>query len=206
MAAAQETTSAASATTNPPTVAPSAKPTQAPSQAAPAPSTVAPAPAPKPKIVSFDGSGTYEVGSEVKPGLYRSEGGGYWERLKDVTGDFDDIIANGNPAGQAYVQIRKADGYFSTSGNEEWVLVDAKAKGQLATSFSGDGMYMVGVDIKPGTYTAAGSGYWERLSNAGGDFDAIIANDNPQGKSIVKIKKTDKFFSTNGMEEWSLVK
>lgn len=201
--AASETSTAATPTTEPIEESESATPTPTPSQSA-AVATTAPAPIPEP--VSFDGSGIYEVGSDVKPGLYRSEGGGYWERLKDASGDFEAILANANPTGQSYVQIKKSDGYFSTSGNGEWVLVDSKAKGEQATSFSGDGMFMVGVDIKAGTYKASGSGYWERLRGAGGDFDDIIANDNPTGNAIVNIKKTDKFFETNGMEEWTRTK
>ena len=104
------------------------------------------------------------------------------------------------------VQIKKSDGYFSTSDMDDWVLVPTGIKGPQATKFSGDGIYMVGVDIKPGTYKASGSGYWERLRSAGGGFDGIIANDNPSGKAIVQIKKSDKFFSTSGMSDWTRVK
>jgi hypothetical protein len=142
----------------------------------------------------------------VKPGLYRSSGGGYWERLKNASGDFDAIIANGNATGQSYVQIKKSDGYFSTNGMDDWVLVRSGATGPQATKFSGDGVYMVGVDIKPGTYKASGDGYWERLRSAGGGFDGIIANGNASGNAIVQIKKTDKFFNTTGMSEWTRVK
>lgn len=149
--------------------------------------------------VSFPGNGMYEVGADIKPGLYRSEGSGYWERLKDAEGSLDSIIANGNATGPAYVQIKKSDAYFATNGMGDWVLVDPDARGAEATEF-GEGIYMVGVDIKPGTYKASGSGYWARLRNADGGLDAIIANGNPQGNAIVKIKATDKFFESNGMD------
>jgi hypothetical protein len=174
--------------------------------ATPAPTPKPKPVAPKPKVVSFSGDGIYDVGAEVKPGLYRSSGSGYWERLKNASGDFEAIIANGNATGQSYVQIKKSDGYFSTSDMDDWVLVTNGVTGPQATKFSGDGVYMVGVDIKPGTYKASGSGYWERLRSAGGGFDGIIANGNPSGKAIVQIKKTDKFFNTTGMSEWTRVK
>lgn len=182
-------------------VAAAATPAPTPS-AAPA----APAPKPKPKVVSVEGDGIYDVGSEMKPGLYRSEGAGYSERLKNASGDFDAILANGNAVGVEYVQVKKSDGYFSTQGMDDWVLVDLKAKGPQATKFDGDGTYRVGIDIKPGTYKSSGDGYWERLKSASGDFSGILANGNASGNAIVQIKKTDKFFSTQGMGTWVRVK
>ena len=159
-----------------------------------------------PKAVSFPGDGTFEVGADIDPGLYRSSGMGYWERLEDATGGLDAILANEKTSGQAYVQIQEKDGWFSTRGMEDWVLVTGAAAGPRATTFGGDGMYQVGVDIEPGTYTSAGDGYWERLKSAVGGVDGIITNGNPEGKATVKIAKTDKFFSTVGMGEWTRVK
>ncbi len=175
---------------------------------------------------SFSGDGIFEVGAEIKAGLYVSEGSGYWERLSGATGEYPDIIANGNANGMpwirrgsphmTYVQIQKSDAFFSTNGMADWVLVKpATATGEKATEFSGDGMYMVGVDIKPGTYKAKGrsashlgilvDGYWERLRGATGEFDDIIANGNANanGNAVVEIKSSDKFFSTNGMDIWT---
>lgn len=50
-----------------------------------------------------------------------------------------------------------------------------------ATSFSGEGEYLVGEDIKAGTYKTAGPDsefgcYWERAKDASGEFGSIIAN------------------------------
>ena len=86
--------------------------------------------------------------------------------------------------------------------------VAAKPKGP-ATSFSGDGDYQVGVDIKAGTYRSAGPGsdglcYWERDSNASGDPSAIIDNDTPTGSAIVTIEPSDKYFKTSGCQEWTM--
>ena len=75
-----------------------------------------------------------------------------------------------------------------------------------ATVFSGEGMFRVGIDIRPGTYVSspagAISGYWERMSCATGDFDCIISNDNVDGRTIVKISKNDKYFKTVRMNKW----
>ncbi|MEV4399980.1 hypothetical protein [Nonomuraea sp. NPDC049607] len=76
------------------------------------------------------------------------------------------------------------------------------------TAFPGDGQYLVGEDIKPGTYKTAGADgtncYWARLKNASGEFDAIIANDNVQGQTRVTLKKGE-YFETNGCQDWKQV-
>lgn len=75
-----------------------------------------------------------------------------------------------------------------------------------ATAISEDGTYLVGTDIKPGTYRNGNEGdcYWERLSNTSGDFDAIIANGNG-GNQVVTVKKTDKAFHTERCGEWKKI-
>lgn len=86
-----------------------------------------PKPEPEPKVVGIPGDGTFVVGDEVKPGTYKTTGPAdsafpncYWARLKGTSGDFEDIIANGNPQGQTTVTIASGDGAFQTSGCEEW--------------------------------------------------------------------------------------
>ncbi len=80
-----------------------------------------------------------------------------------------------------------------------------------ATSFKGEGVYRVGVDIAPGTYRTPGPAageplcYWERQSGFGGGFDAIIANENLQGPGVVTIAPTDKGFKTSGCQRWEMV-
>lgn len=78
-----------------------------------------------------------------------------------------------------------------------------------ATSFSGEGEFLVGEDIKPGTYKTAGAEdefgcYWERAKNASGEFDAIIANNNLNGPGRVTLNKGE-YFKTNRCQEWKRV-
>ncbi|MFC5954902.1 hypothetical protein ACFP51_10490 [Streptomyces pratens] len=78
-----------------------------------------------------------------------------------------------------------------------------------ATSFSGEGEYVVGEDIKAGTYKTAGAEdewgcYWERAKNASGEFDAIIANNNLNGPGRVTLN-TGEYFKTNRCQEWKRV-
>ncbi len=158
-----------------------------------------------PEPAALDGDGVYDVGRDIKPGLYRSKGSGTWERLKDTSGDLESVVASGTAGGVEYVQVAKSDGYFSTRGMGDWVLVDPKAPGPQATTFSGDGTYMVGVDIAPGTYTSSGGGLWKRLKSASGEYGDIIANDSATGRTTVRIQKTDRFFATQGMGTWKRV-
>jgi len=75
-----------------------------------------------------------------------------------------------------------------------------------AVAIPGDGTYQVGVDVKPGTYVSKGpqdgNCYYARLSGSDG-FSDIIANGNTSGQIVVTIKKTDKFFETNGCNDWT---
>lgn len=72
------------------------------------------------------GDGTYEVGTEIAPGQYRSEGGDlcYWARLKSFSGELDDIIANDlGGSGTLRVTIRESDVGFETARCGTWEKV-----------------------------------------------------------------------------------
>lgn len=69
------------------------------------------------------GDGTWVVGKDIEPGVYRSSGQGswcYWERLSGLSGEFGDIIANGAPDGPAVVEIESSDAAFSSQGCKSW--------------------------------------------------------------------------------------
>jgi len=70
----------------------------------------------------------------------------------------------------------------------------------------GDGTYMVGTDIQPGTYrTRVGSAgcYYERLKGFGGTIDDIIANNNTDAPAVVTIKASDKGFTSQNCGTWT---
>jgi len=69
----------------------------------------------------FD-SGTHLVGTDIQPGTYRSSAGDscYWERLSGLGGSVSDIIANGNPDGQAIVTISATDAAFESARCGTW--------------------------------------------------------------------------------------
>ncbi|MGI5338384.1 hypothetical protein ACQEVS_13765 [Streptomyces sp. CA-181903] len=165
------------------------------------------------KKADIPGSGTFQVGSDVKPGTYRSvgnksSGNCYWERAKDSKGEPDSIIANDNVTGSSYVTIKADDKIFKSQGCKGWELVPAKADGApKTTSVSGNGMYRVGADIAPGTYRSTGNKadgncYWERAKDALHGVDSIAANENVTGNGLVTITAQDAYFKTAGCAEW----
>jgi hypothetical protein len=77
--------------------------------------------------------------------------------------------------------------------------------GGPVTTF-GDGTYVVGVDIAPGTYRNSSSSegcYWERLSGFGGTSDEIIANEFTTIRQLVTIKESDVGFSSDDCGIWT---
>lgn len=76
-----------------------------------------------------------------------------------------------------------------------------KAAEEAANTFS-DGVYLVGEDIKPGTYRGVvddDMGYWARLKATDGSLDSIIANALPQGPFVITIKSSDVAVELTGV-------
>jgi hypothetical protein len=86
---------------------------------APAPEAQAPAEeaVPAPSAAEF-GEGTYQVGTDIQPGLYKAtvtSGMGYWARLADPDGD--NILANDvKESGTMYLRVHPSDKYIEISG------------------------------------------------------------------------------------------
>jgi hypothetical protein len=79
----------------------------------------------------------------------------------------------------------------------------------LATTL-GEGRFVVGTDIAPGTYRTTGpSGrldcYWERLKDTSGGTDSIIANNLGRGPATVTIDNSDGAFQTRWCNTWTKV-
>jgi hypothetical protein len=78
-----------------------------------------------------------------------------------------------------------------------------------ATTF-GDGQWLVGRDIKAGTYRTAGPEdgglgicYWERAKDASGEFDSIITNGTPKGPANLTVNNGE-YVESNGCQPWQL--
>jgi hypothetical protein len=81
----------------------------------------------------------------------------------------------------------------------------------LAPGF-GDGTYVVGTDIVPGTYETTGPAAggigtcsWSRLKDTSGNLGSIIANDVQPDPTTVTISKADGAFVTAGCNNWHKV-
>lgn len=163
------------------------------------------------KKVAFEGDGEFQVGSDIKPGTYRTTGNSdgmcYWERAKDASGEMDSLLANDNVTGTSYVTVKATDKLVKSSDCNDWEAVDTKAKGSPAAKMAGDGgMFRVGADIAPGTYRSSGNEddmcYWERAKDAEHGIDSIIANNNVTGSAVVTISASDTYFKTSGCTDW----
>lgn len=89
-----------------------------------------PTPEPEPTATPLPdgafGDGTWRVGSDIKPGTYRTQnesGSCYWARLRGLSGEFNDIITNENPDGPSIVTIPASDAGFTSSDCDLWVPV-----------------------------------------------------------------------------------
>src|SRR6266487_1920953 len=82
-----------------------------------------------------------------------------------------------------------------------------KPTAKPAPSFAhfGDGTFVVGKDIKPGTYKSGGQQgcYYARLSGFGGTVDDIISNANTDTAAIVTISASDKGFQSDSCGTWT---
>jgi hypothetical protein len=149
--------------------------------------------------------GTYKVGSDIQPGTYRtriSSDGCYWERMADFTGGLDSILANENTDAPAVVTILPTDVGFSSTRCGTWTQ-DLSAI--ISSQTFGDGTYIVGTDIQPGTYRSSGQSgcYWERMADFTGGMKSILANDNTDTSTIVTILESDKGFSSTRCGTWA---
>jgi hypothetical protein len=77
---------------------------------------------------------------------------------------------------------------------------------KLGISFE-DGMYLVGTDIKAGSYKTDGDAdldlgcYWERTKDDSGEFGSIIANEYADGPGRVTVN-SGEYFKVSGGCTW----
>ena len=161
-------------------------------------------------------AGTYQVGSDIQPGIYAGMAGTdildscHWQRLSGLSGELDDTIASEIARGQFYVDVKSTDKYFRV-GCEITPLAEWPVPPQPLSTV-GTGMYMVGRDIAPSIYAGrAGtdildSCHWERLRGASGEFHDTIASEIARGQFYVDVKATDGYFSVRcevtTLENW----
>jgi hypothetical protein len=134
--------------------------------------------------------------------------------LSDLSGDFDSILANANlgPGEMATVTIKPSDAGFESSRCGTWRPAPDVGPAAAVDTF-GDGTWIVGEDIQPGSYRTTVPEdsigcYWARLGNLTGDLDSILANDNiePGSRVNVTIDVGDAGFTANRCGNWELAR
>jgi hypothetical protein len=129
--------------------------------------------------------------------------GCYWARLSGTTATADDVVASAYSSSPVVASVLPADKGFESLGCGAWTA-DLSAIKNGGSSF-GDGVFIVGTDIQPGTYHNDGeaSCFWQRLSGFAGDPKESIATGYPEGAATVTITKTDKGFKSKNCGTWS---
>jgi hypothetical protein len=153
-------------------------------------------------------NGTQIVGQDLAPGTYRTRAGNsgcYYARLAGFSGSLEEIIANDNTDAPAVVTISPSDKGFVSRGCANWTQ-DLSAITANRTSF-GDGIYIIGTDVQPGTYRNSGQQgcYYSRLSGFSGAMGEILANDNTDSPAVVTILPSDKGFKSSRCGIWTLL-
>lgn len=147
--------------------------------------------------------GIYLVGEDIDSGLYRVEPiveNSFIERGSDAAMDEDHILATITFETGGYVTLRDTDVAVKLQGVALSPLDLEQLEPHIQTQVT-PGIYLVGYDIAPGTYTAeateSGSkfGFVDRLSDAAMDYDSIISKDAIVLPGAVCIEETDHVVS-----------
>ena len=167
------------------------------------------------------GDGVFIVGLDIKPGVYRTAGpvsgrSGYYALLSST--NTSDIINNNNIDGRATITVGPDVKAVSVSHCQPWfwqgasldeAIASVRREPQneevLGSAMGGDGVFIVGLDIKPGVYRTAGpvserSGYYALLSST--NTSDIINNNNIDGPATITVGPDVKAVSVSHCQPW----
>ncbi len=141
--------------------------------------------------------GTYEIGREIAPGVYRGQASEdsfcKWARLSDLKEGPESIIAMGLHDGRFYVEVQ-SDDIALTTECELAPIAQLEPRDPLLASVP-PGMYVVGLDISPGEYKGEPQEdlfcFWQRLSDFRGEDESTIAWDLPGEQYVVEVDAMD---------------
>jgi hypothetical protein len=81
-------------------------------------------------VTTIPGNGTWLVGTDIAPGIYRTDASGdglcQWRRLSGLSGTNDDIVDIGDADGPSYFEVFDTDLAVEIVGSGEcvWTLTD----------------------------------------------------------------------------------
>ena len=175
------------------------------------------------------GDGTWIVGVDIQHGTYRSiplkeDTSCYWDAVSDFTGGMNSIIAydsgplddeHNDGGGPMVADIYATDAGFISKGCGTWERVTSVLSSSMTSPF-GDGWYVVGVDIAPGTWSAPGGTtwcIWKRMGSFRGQrfTSAIIERSAAKTEGLysevpsqtVTIEPTDAGFWSQNCGGWT---
>jgi hypothetical protein len=125
-------------------------------------------------------------------------------RFSGFGGGLADWIASGIGRGYHVVTIGSTDAGFDSQDCGQWT--DEIVQVTHSMTQIGEGTYVVGTDMQPGTWRAENGPncYWARLSGFGGTEQELIDESlTTQGVApVVTISATDVGFTSNGCGSW----
>jgi hypothetical protein len=161
-------------------------------------------PRPVRRVRTF-GEGTWQVGTEVKPGTYRAtaDGSCTWARLGEPVASLEPTLGSAVGSGPRLATIGRRDVAFRSIGCGRWPS-DLSRVTQDRSAF-GDGSYLVGDDVAAGGYVSSGNGScsWARLSGFGGSPEEVIDSGLATGPQEVTIHASDTGFTSSGCGGWT---
>lgn len=160
----------------------------------------------KPQLRIHPGSYKVSAFGPVVPGTYREEqatAGCTWERRGSASGAEGAVLATRRSDDRQVVTIKPGDQLFRTSGCAPFVNDLFPITARLDGDF-GNGTWIVGIDIAPGTWTATGGSdcIWERVADFSGDAGALMASDSGVDHPVVDIKPGDAGFVSSDCGTW----
>jgi hypothetical protein len=148
---------------------------------------------------SSSGDGSYQVGTDIQPGTYHTNGVGKL-CYADTTDASGTIINQEVQHGPVTFVINPAAKIFKTSGCGTWKPSDASVTKDPSTF--GDGSYQVGVDVQAGTYHTNGAGdlCYADTTDASG---AILDQEVQHGPVTFVIDPGANIFKSSGCGTWT---
>jgi len=139
------------------------------------------------------GDGTHIVGVDIQVGRYEALEPGAdcsWQRLSGFSGEYRDVLADGNPRYRAIVDVLADDAAMVTSGCGTWT--GFQPFDEPLTEF-GPGTWAIGEQILPGTYSAPGGAgcFWATVTGFDGSQASISAIARPEPGPVVVTLTTD---------------
>ena len=153
------------------------------------------------------GDGIWRIGKDIVPGTYAAPGGEscLWNSLSGFTSGINDILRLSHK-GRPIVTLE--DTYrgfrvvgFQTFGCGRWRPI---ADITEPVESIGDGTWLVGQEIAPGTYAASEICFWSRLKRVQ-RRERRRHRSGVEDKPIVTIEPTDAGFMSRGCGKWTRV-